>query len=383
MAATDLNNAAGLGGRILAAALLLPGLTPLAHAENPPDHNELAVKFLSYRDSQPGLSRITVNSPSGQLTMKLNDEWSMSALGTVDAVSGASPRYHTAVSGASHMQDDRKALDLRATRYFPRSSFTFGANVSSEHDYRSTGLTAQGKLASEDNNTTWAFGGSFSNDTINSTNQVAVGEHKRTTSLFAGVTQVLTPNDVVQANLGYNIGRGYFSDPYKRPDTRPDSRDQRTLYVGWNHYVEAAQAALRSSYRIYDDSWGVRAHTVGVEWQQPVGKGFSVTPSLRYTAQRAANFYFDPVSANETSTPFPAGYVVGSGAALSADQRLSSFGAITAGIKVDWQYSPTLAFDVALDRYEQRGNWRLGGSGSPGLANFSAIMLQTGLTWRF
>ena len=379
----DTGRTARTGGAILAAALLLPGLATLAQAEVAPDHSEVAVKFLSYQDGQPGLSRIRVNSPSISLLAPLGEKWSVSATGTHDDVSGASPRYHTAISGASHMKDERRAYDLKATRYFERAAVSLGVNGSTEHDYRAQGLTGQLRLASADSNTNWILGASVSNDRIDPVNFAVTNEHRHTTSLLAGVTQVLTADDVVQLNLGDTSGQGYFSDPYKTLDNRPRSRDQRTLTLAWNHYVAGAQAALRTSYRLYDDSWGVQAHMLGLEWQQAVSPAVSLTPSLRYTTQSAARFYYGPTYDSVFGAPFPPGYVFGSNAYMSPDQRLSAFGGLTAGLKADWRISPRLSVDLALDRYEQRSAWRLGGGGSPGLASFHATMLQTGLKWQF
>lgn len=374
------------GAALLAAALLLPGLaalSPAAQADTPPEKNEVALKFMSYQDGQPGLSRIHVNAPSALLNLKLGEQWSVLATGTHDEVSGASPRYHTDVSGASRMHDERTAFGLKATRYFARGALTVGVDHSTENDYRSRSYSLEGRLSSDDNNTTWNVGTSFSNDRIDPTNFAVIGERKHSNAFLAGVTQVLSPDDVVQLNLGYTRGRGYFSDPYKTLDNRPRSRDQRTLVLAWNHYVAAYQAALRSSYRLYDDSWGVQSHTLGVEWQQAVSSTLSLTPSLRYTTQRAASFYYGPDYDSTYGAPFPAGYQFGSGTYLSPDQRLSAFGGLTAGIKAEWRMNAALSFGVALDRYEQRGGWRLGGGGSSGLASFHATMLQTGVRYRF
>ena len=56
-------------------------------------------------------------------------------------------------------------------------------------------------------------------------------------------------------------------------------------------------------------------------WVQPLPGGFTLTPTLRYLTQSAADFYHDP--------PFPQGSVPGE--LYTADTRLSAFGAITAG----------------------------------------------------
>ena len=81
--------------------------------------------------------------------------------------------------------------------------------------------------------------------------------------------------------------------------------------------------------------------------------------------------------------PFPPGYTATSPQYLSGDQRLSAFGAITAGLKVAYEFAPRWTADISLEHYEQRAAWRLGGSGSPGLDRFQADWLQIGLSHKF
>jgi hypothetical protein len=72
--------------------------------------------------------------------------------------------------------------------------------------------------------------------------------------------------------------------------------------------------------------------------------------------------------------------VFGGSAFTSADQRLSAFGAITAGLKVAKQIDRDWSVDLKLEHYEQRGAWRVFGAGSPGLAPMRANSLQIGFT---
>ena len=148
------------------------------------------------------------------------------ALPIYDDVSGASPRYYTDVTGASRMHDDRKAGDLRLTRYFERSTLSVGASHSDEHDYVSNALSLAGTVASEDHNTTWNWGVGAAHDRINPVNDLVDNETRRTTEWLLGITQALTPQDIVQANLTLTRGRGYFSDPYKLFDARPRQRNE-------------------------------------------------------------------------------------------------------------------------------------------------------------
>lgn len=389
-----LNNSIA-GGSVLAAALMLPGLAAVsatAQAEEAPEHGTIRVKYAQYKDYQAGWDRIKVSAPSIYALIPLGKQWSVEAGGVVDSLSGATPRMHSSnspITGASNMSDLRKAGDVKVTRYFSRAALAVGAAYSKEQDYKSKSLSVDARFASEDNNRTWSVGVGSAKDVIDTTYSGGsiVNKPKNTFELLGGVTQVLTPQDIAQVNLTYSKGNGYFTDPYKFYDKRPDSRNSAVALLRWNHYVESMDAAVRSSYRYYDDSFGVASHTLGVDWVQSAGK-WTLTPGVRYYTQRAANFYFDGVG-NAAGQYDPAGskavaqgYLNG-GQIFSADQRLSAFGAVTASLKVEYAINETNTFDVKFDQYKQKSNLRLGGKGSPYIETFSAQFLQIGWSSKF
>jgi len=366
--------------RILLAALALPGLV---QAENAPDKSTLSVKYLDYQDSQPNLDRIHVRSPAIDIAVPVAGVWLLRASVVSDLISGASPRYHTAVSGASRFEETRKGVDAAVTRYFPRASVTLAAGRSGEHDYVSRFVSAQASFASDDNNTTWLVGAGVANDRINPVNDAVENEHKRVVDLMAGVTRVLTPADIVQALLTHVRGEGYYSNPYKYIDQRPRHQRQHSLMLRWNHHFGGSGATSRSSYRYYTDSNGVDSHTLLGEYVRPFADGWTVTPSLRLYSQSAARFYFDPVYDTRFGPPFPPGYSFTDGRDRSADQRLSAYGAATVGLKVEKEIGADTTVDVKLEQYKQRGEWRAFGSGSKGLQAFSARSIQVGITTRW
>ena len=374
-------------GSFTLAALALPGVmaapAPVL-AQSMPDSAFVAVKVQAYNDWQPGLDRIKVVAPSIYVLAPFAGTWSIESTLVHDSISGASPRWHTNISGASRMEDKRTAVDVKVTRYFDRWSVGLRGSNSTENDYRSNAVALEARLSSADNNTTWVAGVGVTRDTINPVNELVVNEKKDVTDVMLGVTQTWTKNDLVQANLSYVRGRGYFNDPYKLADIRPRSRDQTIALLRWNHFIEGDNSTLagitvRSSYRFYSDTFGVRAHTAQVEWVKPINDRFSVIPSARYYTQRAANFYFDPVYDPVIGEPFP----VGNPKYFSPDTRLSAYGAITLGAKVEWRIDQRWTADVKYERYEQRSAWRLGGNGSPGIASFSAQFVQVGISRRF
>lgn len=362
---------------LLAAALALPAVHDV-RAEAAPDEGSISLKVLDYLDSQPGRDRVRIRAPALSVLLPVAGQWALSGTLISDAISGASPAYHS--SGIRSFTDERNAADLGATRYFEHSSLGVGLSYSKESDYIGRGVSLRWTLDSDDRNTTWTLGGSVGRDSINPGNGVVQGERKRRSELLAGVSQVLTPVDIVQLNLGHQRASGYLSDPYKVFDERPRSRSIDTLSLRWNHHFESWDASVRSSYRYYRDSYRVRAHTLGAEWVQTLPGGWTLTPSLRLYSQSAASFYVD---ANpDPDFPFPpnppddARY-------FSEDQRLSAFGARTLGVKIAKRFEGGWSADLKIERYVQRGAWRWFGSGSPNLAEFRARTVLAGLTKTF
>ncbi len=368
-------------GSIALAACALPGVMPMStvQAAQPPEQAELTVQVAGYADRQPGLDRLRVYTPSLHAVVPLGDDWSVEGGLTNDEVSGASPRYYTDISGASRMSDERLAGDLRVTRYLDGRSLSLGLAGSTENDYRSRAWSMAVTQDSADRNTTWSVALGFGRDRIDPVNDRVNGERRRLDEIQFGLTQAVSASDLVQVSLTLGRSSGYHSDPYKQFDVRPRVRDLHVLQLRWNHgFADPGGATLRTAWRVYDDSWGVRGHTLELAWVQPVGPAWSLTPSLRGHTQRAASFYVDPV-ADPSIYPGP----VGLPTHFSTDQRLSAFGALTVGVQVSHRIDPLWRVDGSVERYQQRSAWRVGGEGSPGVDALSARTWRIALNRRF
>lgn len=381
---------AGAVSGVLAATLMLPGLAAVSHsarAEAPPERGVLAFRVGRYSDGQPGWDRITVRSPQIYLLAPIAGDWAIEATGVFDSVSGATPRMHSFRSGATpYMSDLRRAGDVHVTRYLPRGAVTLGAAYSGENDYTSRTYSANARWSSDDNNRTWALGFATSGDVIDTsqTSGSYAGQHRRTNELMVGLTQVVSMNDIARVDLTWSRGRGFYTDPYKDFDQRPDFRNAHIAVLRWNHHVERFDASLRGSYRYYRDSFGVKSHTVGVEWVQPVG-AWSLTPGMRYYSQGAASFYFDPVPDAQGQADYRGtlGFASRLAGFYSADQRLAGFGAITVSLKASYAVSPEVTLDVKVQDYRQSAGLKWAGSGSPYLEPFRARFVQVGISRSF
>ena len=380
MAATERRGAcAAACGSLVAAALALPGTSS---AQPGPGPGLVSFKWLDYSDRQPGFDRVGVQSPSVFVAMPFGERWGVEASYTADSVSGASPRWHTAVSSASRFSDHRRAGDVKVTRYTGGAAFAVGMATSGENDFDSRAVSLHGLWSSDDNNRSWDAAIAYTYDRVGSVNDPALDEPRRTYAVTAGVTQALSRADLVQAGLTYSRGRGYYSDPYKFIDIRPDSRDQAVLLLRWNHHFEGSDVTLRASWRGYRDTFGIRSHTVTLEPAFEVSERFTVVPALRLYTQSAADFYYDPVY-SYLGAPFPPGWLEAPPQYLSPDQRLAAFGAVTLGIKLIARFGEGWSADLRVEGYEQRASWRVGGDGSPGLEPLLATFIQIGLSKQF
>lgn len=366
-----------------AAALALAGTAAApAAAVTAPTAGEAGVRYLHYQDRQPGNPRITVHGYAANVLAPINDRWVLEAYGVIDAISGASPAYYTAPASLVRLTDRREAVDVRMSHYSGRQRITLGVADSRESDYVSTSVSGLYAASSDDQNTTWTAGVSATRDRIDPVNRRVVGERKRIDEMLLGLTQVLSPRDIVQLQLTHGNGRGYFSDPYKLFDLRPDGRRQTALLLRWNHRLEPLDATLRLSARAYRDSFGVRSATLGAEWAQQLPHGWTLTPGVRLYAQTPARFFAPPDPADPDRPNLPPDYRFGR-SLISMDQRLAGLGAATVGVKVEKRLASGASVYFKIDHYEQRTGWDWLGGGGTALRDFQARSLQVGYTYRW
>ena len=359
---------------LLAAALALPGMLPAtAVAQSAPDQGVLQLLYLNYRDWQPGQARMKVESPSFYALYPVSDTLVVEGALVYEAMTGASPSFYNTLSGAS-IGDYRTAGDVKVTKYFGSYAVSVSGVISSEQDFLSRGGAIAVQLFSDDRNRTWSlqFGGNA--DVINPINDVVVNAKRDTLEFMVGVTQNLSPTAVIQSNITYATGHGYYSDPYKALDQRPDHRNIVAWLTRYNQYFAAYDGTMKLGYRLLFDSFGSVSNTLDVSWVQGLPMGFTVTPALRYYTQSAADFYMNP--------PFPRGYP-GEEGLYTADTRLAAFGAWTAGVSVGKYFEKGWSVNFRADFYRQKPNWRVGGSGSPGIESFSARWLEVGVAKTF
>jgi len=362
---------------LLTGAAAIPTLMPSAtcHAIGPSESTEARVEFFSYREWQGSdENRMRINAPMAWLRTPLGTHAEIEGSFVLDSVSGASPLYHDSLSGASGrgIEDQRIATDLAGTYYFETFSLTAGVSNSSEDDYDSLGGTVEVRKWTPDNNTVFQLGLSTSADSISSTNDSHLDESLDAYGIGIGVSQILDKVSMIQSNLTLASKHGYLSDPYKTFDLRPSAREEYAWLTRYVRYLPELDSSLHLDYRYFLDTWGVEAHTFEVAYYQPLGTVWMLRPKLRYYSQSKADFYNNEFPPNDPGEGF-----------YTADQRLSGFGGLSGGIRLERKLTENLTAHISADYIRQEGSLKAWSPGSPGLDAFSATVLGVGFYSKF
>lgn len=360
----------------------------------------------SYQYYQEDDDRIRVESYYLRGAVEVTDSTSFRFQWLSDSISGATPTG--AMPGGTQpyladLEDVRTGILGAISQQFGDHRVELEISHSSENDYLSRGYALSDTLQLNQKNTTVTYGVNYLDDEVS---VPGLGDQgKASYDLFTGVSQLIDKNTVVTANLTLGYSKGYLNDPYKiiqRTDTtevpnglggttnvdvvntyrenRPDHRFRQVLQLEGKHYVEAADGVVDAVLRLSHDDYGILSETVQLEWRQNVGKHFQAIPFFRYYHQNAASFFSKTLDGVPVATPSTDPQ--GDGTHYSADYRLSSFNAVSGGVRLRYSFSDSLALSAAYERYVMTGT---GGEAdqSQSQAYISADIWTFGLTATF
>lgn len=354
---------------LTASALAIPGMAPAEDLGQDPmpaaqrDSTLLDYRFSAYREGNiPGgktasgqaSERYDVDSHQFRIASRLGPRADVSADLTMETMSGASPwfvmpdargRPVQVMSGAS-IHDFRQAIAVRGNERFGNLTGSLVGGYSSERDYRGANGGLEGSWDLNNKLTTVSAGLGYTRNELEPTEGGSArfptrisSAHNDEGSGFAGVSQVLGEETVIQTSVGFTVQNGYLSDPYKLAyvagNTVNDSRPGNRRRLAWNtrlrQNIPALDATVHLDYRYYHDDWGITAHTAEAAWYQTLPASWALVPRLRWTTQSAADFY-QPYYNFQMSNGL-----------YSSDYRLSPFGALS----------------ESLGLYKKWGSWNL------------------------
>lgn len=331
-----------------------------------------------------------ITEPVAWARAQFADVWEAQGSAAIDIISGASPQLVSngsgkpvqTITGAS-VVDHRRTGEGKLTRRFGDYAVSASGAYSKEEDYRSKAYGLEGRADFRERTTTLTAGFGRASDIVGSSDDPRLHQPRATREFMLGITQVLSPTDVIQSTLVRALGRGWYNDPYKTTftffpsglpiiaaDRRPDHRGTVSWLTRYRSHFPSANGTLQADYRFYSDDWGIRAHTLEVAWQQALDERWSLRPALRYYTQDAADFYSPTVP---PSRP----------ALQSSDQRLGAWGGLSPSLRAIVHLDGDLTLEATLGYIYNARSLRLGGGGSEAFETLRAYYGIIGISRSF
>jgi hypothetical protein len=256
--------------------------------------------------------------------------------------------YHTAASqawisktGASKHTDGLRiypTLDWTRENEKKGSSFSVGAYYSNEFNYKSLGLNA-GITQKTKNNGEFGLklSGYFDQVKLIMPSELeplpyTIGRNgelkhpdypsspRQTYTASFSFSQVINTRlqvafllDLVEQHgyLGLPFHRVYFTDGTDSVERLPSNRFKLPLGFRLNYFL-GDKVILRTYYRYYVDSWGLRSHTASLEVPVKITSFFSISPIYRYYTQTGVK-YFAPYEQHlKTDSYYTSNYALSS-----------------------------------------------------------------------
>jgi hypothetical protein len=323
---------------VRAAAVLCMAAVPALAGVLPEDRADVM-----YHRYQGG--GITIQGPSILVQKRIGDHFAVNANYYQDMISSASIDV---LLSASPYKETRTQKTVGAQYLHGKTTYSAGFINSVEPDYKAN--TSYYSISQDmfGDLTTVTLSYSRGWDQIFrdiKSNGVIVNDptfHQRADHRVYGLSlsQILTRNLIGTLNYQFSSDQGYLASPYREirfqdpnnpdgyslaPQIYPNTRTMDAVSASLKYYLPY-RAALTAKYRFFTDSWGIVAHTVQVDYVQPVRR-WTLDGNIRYYRQGAASFYSDL---------FPyanyANY-------MARDRELAAFHSITLGLEASYAFS--------------------------------------------
>ena len=323
--------------------------------------NQAAYRYEFYSEEH---NRMEIQTHSVYFEQKLLEILTAKGELVYDGISGATPTGTHDAKGKvilTKLKDLRRAGNLGLEWRFGNHKLNTGGSFSQESDYVSHGVSVGDAIEFNEKNTILQFGVSHNFDSVRQADKKTWSE-KNSTEAIIGISQLLSPKDILNVALTFGNDSGYLTDPYRLaeyhptifpkgfnigvPERRPAHRNKEIILTSLTHHFNSLDASLEGSYRFYYDSYGVDSHTVSLTWHQWLGKHLIVEPAFRFNEQSAASFYTTTFSGSFTSNP--KGY-------HSSDYRLSNFYSLDFGLQATVVLNDHFHVVAGYHRYEMYG----------------------------
>ena len=268
---------------------------------------------------------LRASGPAILVRKKLADTVSLSGSYYVDMVSNASIDV---VTTASPYKETRNEYNLGVDYVVRDATVSVTTSHSKEPDYIAASTSIDVAQEVFGGMTTLTLGYTRGSDQVG---RKDIGFFDTATHwrYRLGMTQILSPTWLASANMEAVSDDGFLGSPYRVarifgstvPESNPRTRTSRAVKFRVIGEV-AAGNAVRSEYRYFWDTWGVKAHTAEFGYARNFSDLWLVDWYGRFYTQQRALFYSDNATAETTY--------------LSRNRQLSTFKTTGLGAKVSY-----------------------------------------------
>lgn len=253
-----------------------------------------------------------------------------------------------------------------------RNEIQLGADYSREPDYLSHAISGSYMWFKDDRkNTSFNVGMNTRYDRVLASkyDYSEFWDDLWSVNLELGISQVMSSHSVLNANIFTMVDSGYLSNHYQtilrefdanndgvtdvflsadhRPSRRVALGASALWMMQWNNLINT-----HLGYRLYQDDWGIRSHTLESKGFVDIGSAVTLGLSLRYYDQSAASFFRRP------NTPQDTFALTGFG---SADHRMGDFSATTYELSGIYRLTNSVHLNAQFGVYKQStwldANW--------------------------
>ncbi len=250
-------------------------------------------------------------------------------LGVDHYTSASSDKIDPNTISSASSRDTRIYPSLNWTQSNEKSGLSFGftGSYSHEYDYQSFGTGFNLSKISKDQNTQFDLKFSAFIDkwsvifpvelrTSAEARELGGSQPRNSFNTVLSLSQVVNPRlqALIVLEPSYQNGllatkyqRSYFTDGSVKAENLPDTRYKLPIGIRLNYFIDD-RFIVRSFYRYYMDSWGIRAHTAELEVPAKITSFISLSPFFRYNKQTGIR-YFQPYGMhNRSETYFTSDY---------------------------------------------------------------------------
>ncbi len=276
--------------RVCLPLLPLAAAASLSAATLPEDRAE--VMYHSYDGGG-----VQVDGPAMEARHRIGSQVSAKASYYVDSISAASIDV---VTTASPYSEQRTEYGLGFDWLYGDALMNVGYSNSDESDYQSDTYALGLSQNVFGGMTTVSMGYAHGDDVVERVDTDFRDTVDRD-QFQLGLSQVLTPTLMASVDYEAITEDGFLNNPYRSarilgaqvPERYPRTRTSHAVSVGAMKSLNDRKSAVSASYRFFDDTWDITAHTAEAGYSRYVGGRWIVDLKYRFYTQDAASFYSD------------------------------------------------------------------------------------------